>query len=262
MSENHTATVDILIRFKNSAATLPRVIEHLENQTYPPTNIIGVDTGSTDGSAEIIRRAGGTVVSWDAPYSHPKVLNFGLGYCRSELVVVLSSHTVLLSPDTIERMVAVMANPAMACVSAKWDDDPYYSDAISWDEMRAKGLKVGSIYSNSMGMLRHSFWQATPFDETMEGSEDYAWAISQLRLGHLCGRMDFPFDYLRSSNDRHHELARSAFLIARRNGLRPAWLGARCTFQNLIKAVLSGDKEARSLHGERLRAWWDVRRGR
>lgn len=262
MSANQMATVDILIRFKNSAATLDRVIGHLKNQTYPPTRIIGVDTGSTDGSAEIIREAGGEVVRWEAAYSHPKVLNFGLGYCSSDLVVVLSSHTVLLSSDTIARMVAVMDIPDMACVSAKWDDDPYYSDAISWEEMQAKGVKVGSIYSNSMGMLRRAFWQTTPFDETMEGSEDYAWAITQLRLGHRCGRMDFPFDYLRSSNDRHHELAHSAFLIARKNGLRPAWLGARCTFQNLIKAWIAGDRAARALHGGRLRAWWDARCGR
>lgn len=262
MSANHTATVDVLIRFKNSSATLPRVIEHLKKQTRPPTNIIGVDTGSTDGSADIIRAAGGEVVNWNAPYSHPKVLNFGLGYCHSDLVLVLSSHTVLLSPDTIERMVAIMADPRMACTSAKWDDDPYYSDAISWEELKGKGLKVGSIYSNSMGMLRHAFWKETPFDETLEGSEDYAWAISQLRLGHLCGRMDFPFDYMRSSNDRHYELAHSAFLIAGRNGLRAAWLGARCTFQNWIKAVLAGDKAARALHGERLKAWWDHRCGR
>lgn len=262
MNANQTATVDVLIRFKNSSATLPRVIGHLKNQTYPPTRIIGVDTGSDDGSADIIRAAGGEVFPWNAPYSHPKVLNFGLGHCQSDLVIVLSSHTVLLSPDTIERMVAIMEDPRMACTSAKWDDDPYYSDAISWDEIRGKGLKVGSIYSNSMGMLRRACWQVTPFDETLEGSEDYAWAISQLRLGHLCGRMDFPFDYLRSSTDRHYELAHSAFLIARKNGLRAAWLGARSTFQNLIKAILTGDKAAKALHGERLKAWWDLRRGR
>lgn len=262
MNANQTTKVDILIRFKNSATTLPRVIEHLKNQTYPLARIIGVDTGSTDDSAEIIRRAGGEVISWDESYSHPKVLNFGLGHCSSDLVLVLSSHTVLLSPDTIERMVAAMENPKMACISAKWDKDPYYSDVISWEEMQDKGVKVGSIYSNSMGLLRLAFWQATPFDETLEGSEDYSWAISQLRLGHLCGRIDFPFDYFRSTSDRHYELSRSAFRLARKNGLRPAWLGARCTFQNLIKAVIRGDKAARLLHGERLRAWWDVRRGR
>lgn len=262
MSTNLKPTVDILIRFKNSASTLPRVIEHLKNQSYPPARIIGVDTGSTDESGELILGGGGELVRWDAPYSHPKVLNFGLGYCSSDFVVVLSSHTVLLSPDTLEGMVAVMADPRMACVSAKWDDDPHYSDAISWEEMQAKGMKIGSIYSNSMGMLRRVFWEATPFDETLEGSEDYAWAISQLRLGHLCGRMDFPFDYMRSSTDRHHELAHSAFLIARKNGLQPSWLGARSTFQSLIKAWISKDEAAKSLHGERLRAWFDIRCGR
>lgn len=259
MPQSPAATVDVLIRFKDSAGTLPKVLSHLASQSGPKLRIVGIDTGSTDGSARLIKDAGGDVILWQSAYSHPKVLNFGMAACTADLVLVLSSHTVLLDPSTLPRMVEIMQNPRVACVSAKWDDDPYYSDGVSWEEVSKKGLKFGSIYSNSMGMLRRSCWVDEPFDESLEGSEDYAWALGRLRAGLLCARIDFPFDYHRSRSDRHFELAQSTFRIARHYGLRPAWMGARSSMLSWLKAWFTNDKASAELHRERLRAWWKNR---
>ncbi|MDB6078620.1 MAG: family 2 glycosyl transferase, partial [Akkermansiaceae bacterium] len=102
------ATLDVVIRFKNSAATLPPVLTALAAQTLRPDRILGVDTGSGDRSAELIRQAGGDVIRWDAPYSHPKVLNFAVRHCTGTLVLALSSHTSLTDPETLARLVAAM----------------------------------------------------------------------------------------------------------------------------------------------------------
>ncbi|MDB6080434.1 MAG: hypothetical protein JWO82_4181, partial [Akkermansiaceae bacterium] len=167
------------------------------------------------------------------------------------------------------RMVAAMADPEAACVSAKWDDDPYYSDRVSWEEIREKGLKFGSIYSNSMGMFRRAFWEEAAFDEGLSGCEDYAWAIEQLHRGHVCLRMDFPFTYERSRNDRVHELCLATHLLAKKHGLEVAWMGAKGTVKELIKVTGQrllgrGDFEALAAkqmeHREKLRAWFDSRR--
>ncbi|WP_397385877.1 glycosyltransferase family 2 protein, partial [Prosthecobacter sp.] len=71
-------TIGVLIRFKNSAATLPRVLQRLQAQTIRPLFILGVDTGSTDDSAALITQAGGRVIAWSQPYHHARVLNYGL----------------------------------------------------------------------------------------------------------------------------------------------------------------------------------------
>jgi len=245
------ATVGILIRFANSAATLPDVLAALKAQTLQPDAILGVDSGSSDGSDRLIRNAGGQVIFWSHRYEHSKVLNFGLKQLPTDLVLVLSSHTVLEDPETLSRMVKCMSDPRTACVSLKWDDDPFYSDAIDWGELSAEGLKFGSIYSNSMGMLRRSLWERQPFDESLDTAEDYAWAIHQVHLGNVCRRLALPFRYRRSGHNRDGEFARIVFGLARQHRLKVTWLGLRATLTAWLKAVFQRDSDA-ALHRSRL----------
>ena len=227
-------TLGVVIRFSNSAATLPAVLEALRRQTVQPDLILGVNNQSQDGSAALLQAAGATLVEWTQPYNHPRVLNFALRHCPTELVLVLSSHTVLLAADAIERLVAAMSDPCTACASAKWDGDPFYSDAIDWVELLRKGLKFCSIYSNSMGMLRRSFWEQYPFDETLPSMEDGAWALEQVRRGYLCRRLHFDFTYNRSGKDRSYLFALVTFKLAAKYGLPVAWLGPRQTVTALV----------------------------
>lgn len=251
------SSLGVVIRFKNSAATLPAVLAALRQQTVAPDFILGVDTQSSDGSADLLRRAGARLISWTQPYSHPRVLNFALEHCPADLVLVLSSHTTLQSPDALEKLLHAMADPRTACASGKWDDDPFYSLAIDWQELQRKGLKLGSIYSNSMGILRRSLWQAVRFDESLPTMEDYAWAVEQVRRGHLCRRVDLGFTYARTGQDRDFIFALLAFKIAAGHSLRVAWLGRTATVRLLASLLLrrgwqsDGRKELRR-HCQRL----------
>jgi len=255
-------TLGVVIRFKNSAATLPAVLAALRRQTVQPDLILGVDNQGTDSSAELLRAAGAKIIDWPRPYHHPRVLNFALCHCPTDLVLVLSSHTVLQSPDTIERLVAAMADPQTACASGKWDDDPFYSNAIDWHELKTKGLKFGSIYSNSMGILRRSLWEEVPFDEAMPTMEDGAWALEQVKRGFICRRLDFPFGYMRGGRPRDFVFAVTTFQLAARHRLRVAWLGVVGTLHKLFAALVrgpsrsvgGGDREVAIL-SRRLAAW-------
>jgi glycosyltransferase involved in cell wall biosynthesis len=247
-------TLGILIRFANSASTLPDVLTALQGQTLQPDVILGVDSGSSDGSDKLIRNAGGQVIQWSQRYEHSKVLNFGVKHLQTDLVLALSSHTVLEDPETLSRMVEAMRDSRTACVSLKWDEYPFYSDAIDWHELSAKGLKFGSIYSNSMGMFRRSLWERQPFDESLDTSEDYAWAIHQLDLGHICRRLALPFRYRRSGHTRDFEFAQIVFRLAQKHCLKVTWLGLRATFSAWLRAIFKRDAEA-SLHRARLLAF-------
>lgn len=252
-------TIGVLIRFANSAATLPRVLAALREQTCQPHEILGVANDSTDGSPDLLHDAGARVIEWPGPYEHSKVLNFGMRHLTTDLVLVLSSHTVLESPDAIRELVAAFDDPLVACASARWDDDPYYSDAVTWGELLAKGLRFGSIYSNSMGMIRRQLWEELPFDETQISSEDYAWAIHQIRRGGICRRLDFPFSYQRSGAGRDREFAEVTFRLARRHRLPVAWLGLAGSIRFLGRSVFEeGKRRERQPVLERLKAWADV----
>lgn len=218
-------TLGILIRFSNSAETLPEVLSALARQTVLPDKILGIANQSRDASHRILREAGADIAEWSEPYHHSKVLNFGMSRLETDLVLVLSSHTVLESEDALAKLIACFEDPDVSCASAKWDRDSYYSDCIDWAELQRKGLRFGSIYSNSMGMVRRSAWHRTNFDESIDTSEDYAWAIERLRRGDRCARIDFRFSHLRGGATRDREFADIVFQLAYRYCLPVAWLG-------------------------------------
>jgi len=257
-----------VIRFKNSSRTLPQVLTSLARQTVQPDLLIGVDNESTDDSVTIFEQAGGQVVSWKQSYHHSKVLNFGVKHCVADFILVLSSHTTLDEPDVIERMLEALSDPQTACVSAKWDDDTFLSDRVTWEELSSRGLRLCSIYSNSMGMMRRSLWEEVPFDESIPTAEDYMWSIEQLRRGHVCKRIRFAFSYLRKGNNRAYEFTHTIFCIAKRHGLKVLWMGPKGTVKALLNTskdwllkAKSRTEQASELqdHWGKLLAWFDAR---
>lgn len=231
---SNRSTIGVLIRFSNSATTLPAVLEALERQTLRPDVILGIASNCNDDSRSIMASHHVSVMEWTEPYAHSRVLNFGLSHLATDLVLILSSHTVLESPEALEQMIARFTDPKLACVSIKWDADPYYSDSIDWGELQRKGLRFGSIYSNSMGMIRRELWETLPFDEELPTAEDYVWAVGQLSRGYRCARIALPFRYQRTGINRDNLFARVVFRLAKRHRLKVAWLGALASLKMLL----------------------------
>ena len=256
--------VGVVIRFKNSRQTLPTVLDALQRLKRPPELVLGVDTGSSDGSEKIFHERGFEVIPWNQPYHHSKALNFGINHCRRELILVLSSHTILRSEKALALMRDAMEDPRTACVSAKWDRDGFLSDAIRMDELRQRGMKLGSIYSDSMGMIRRKLWETHPFDETLVTMEDYAWALDQAEQGYTVKRLEFDFSYQRSGQRRDFTFACIAFRLASKHKLKLVWLGPKATVIDLLRACTKRPKdragaakrtESIQLHWAHLRAW-------
>ena len=231
----------------------------MRQQSVQPDLILGVNNDSSDGSQDLMLQSGAKVVAWSAPYHHARVLNHALRSCQTDLVLVLSSHTLLRSPTAIEQLVRALDDPQTACASGKWDDDPFYSEAVNWAELKAKGIKFVSIYSNSFGMLRRRLWEGCPFDESLPTMEDYAWALEQVKRGYTCRRVKFDFKYARSGPTRYGVFAALTFRLAARHGLRVVWLGPRASVQEWLKCVLSkrtaDGEDGLRLHSERIWAW-------
>lgn len=251
-------TVGLVIRFKNSAATLPGVLAAIGRQTVRPDLILAINNQSADESPQLLQAAGAQILDWTEPYHHSRVVNFAMSRCPTDLVLMLSSHTVLESPDAIESLVKALADPRTACASGKWDADTFYSNNVDWAELQSKGLKFGSIYSNSMGMVRRALWEQVPFDESLVTMEDSAWALEQIKRGNFCRRLDFKFSYQRGGRARDFVFAVITFKLAARHGLRVTWLGVKGTLLELLRGrradsgVSSAQREALR---QRLRAW-------
>ena len=76
--------VSVVIRSRNNAAGLESLLEDIKLQDYEGAiEAVVVDSESTDGSKQVARRLGATVVSLTQDnYSHPRALNCGFESLR------------------------------------------------------------------------------------------------------------------------------------------------------------------------------------
>ena len=112
--------VSVVIAAYNEAKVINKTIATLLASDYPDLDILVVDDGSKDGTAQTVR---------DAYGDHPRVtvlekenggkasaLNIGIKACRGEIIVALDADT-LFAPDTVSKLVRHFADPAIGAVS-------------------------------------------------------------------------------------------------------------------------------------------------
>jgi len=104
--------VSILIPIRNEANNLPRSLASVAWAD----EIFVVDSESTDGSQEIARMAGATVVQFRFNGIWPKKKNWALENLtfRNEWVFILDADEVL-APDTEEEIRAIIAGQGKGC---------------------------------------------------------------------------------------------------------------------------------------------------
>ncbi|HER19734.1 MAG TPA: glycosyltransferase, partial [Chromatiales bacterium] len=59
----HAVAISVVVPAYNAAAHIPRALDSVLGQTHPPAEIIVVDDGSTDATAEVVRSYGSAVAS-------------------------------------------------------------------------------------------------------------------------------------------------------------------------------------------------------
>lgn len=116
--ERGVTTVSAIVPTYNRADTLPRALTSIFDQTRVPDEIIVVDDGSTDGTADVVRRfPQARLVRLDANGGAARARNAGVRLARGTLIAFLDSDDAW-SPRKLERQLArmVQANaPALLC---------------------------------------------------------------------------------------------------------------------------------------------------
>lgn len=144
-------TVGVLIRYAQSAETLPGVLASLDRQTRKPDQILGVDSAGCAACGELIRQSGGVVLRWMHEYEHSRVLNFGLQHLHTDYVLVLSSHTVLDDPCVLERMTAAMEDPTVAVSAGNGMKTLFTVTALIWARFGKRGSNLAPSIATAWG---------------------------------------------------------------------------------------------------------------
>jgi GT2 family glycosyltransferase len=96
--------ITVIIPNWNGREMLRGLLKQLPDQTYPISNIIVVDNGSVDGSADVAEATGACVLRLPENRGFARAVNIGLKECRTELVAIINND-VELQPDFLERLV-------------------------------------------------------------------------------------------------------------------------------------------------------------
>ena len=115
------ALVSAIIVVYNSLAWLPDCLASLGNQSHTSLEIIAVDNGSTDGSADWLaeHHPGLTLVRLNRAGSLAAAINRGLEASHGEFLLLLNPDVVLETQTVAHLVQAAQSNESIAAVAAK-----------------------------------------------------------------------------------------------------------------------------------------------
>ena len=108
----------------NGGRWLPGLLDSLAGQSQPPDEVLIVDNGSTDGSAQAaaLRWPGAQVLRLPRNFGFAYAANRGIEAAGSATIALLNTD-VVLDPDWVQRMRgALAADPGFAAVACKMVD--------------------------------------------------------------------------------------------------------------------------------------------
>ncbi|GAA4684230.1 bifunctional polysaccharide deacetylase/glycosyltransferase family 2 protein [Phytohabitans rumicis] len=110
--------VTVVVPAYNESANIAATVRSLVASDYPQLEVIVVDDGSSDGTADIVERLRlpGVSVIRQANAGKPAALNTGIAHARGDILVLVDGDTVF-EPDAVGRLVQPLREPDVGAVS-------------------------------------------------------------------------------------------------------------------------------------------------
>jgi glycosyltransferase involved in cell wall biosynthesis len=172
----------IIIRAYNEEAHIWRLLEGIKHQTFKDVETILVDSGSTDATVEIAESYGAHVVRIPSEeFTFGRSLNYGIREATSEYLVIASAHVYPVYPDWLEALLRPFAeeNVALTYGKQRGPETAHFSEQQiyhQWYPDVSQPRQLTAFCNNANAAIRKSLWEKNPYDETLTGLEDLAWA--------------------------------------------------------------------------------------
>ena len=116
-----TPRVSVIIPSRDHVDDLRACLDSIRlRSTYPDTEIVIVDNGSTDPAAlALMRDSALRVVPDPAPFNFSRLCNAGARASTGSVLLFLNNDTEVLSPDWLQRMLAFALQPHVGAVGAR-----------------------------------------------------------------------------------------------------------------------------------------------
>jgi len=172
----------IVIRAYNEEKHIGRLLEGIKHQTLQDVEVILVDSGSTDSTVAVAESYGAQIVRIpSAEFTFGRSLNFGVRAASGEFVVIASAHVYPVYPDWLASLLHPFADETIALTygkqrgpeTAKFSEKQIFHQ---WFPDTGKLHQETAFCNNANAAIRKSIWETHPYDETLTGLEDLAWA--------------------------------------------------------------------------------------
>jgi rhamnosyltransferase len=187
--------VAVVIRAKNEAACIGQTLSAiLDPAALPPRQLIVVDSGSSDGTLDIVSRFPAVTLIQIKPeqFTYGYALNLGVAACDADIIATLSAHSLPADPEWLAELIQPFDHPDVAGVYGR---QLPRANATILERLgmrltgvlgeRPKLLARRPLFSNANGAFRRSLWHEHPFDEQVGGAEDIAWVRTMQERGYL-----------------------------------------------------------------------------
>ncbi len=172
----------IVIRAFNEEKRLGRLLEGISQQTIQDVQVILVDSGSTDNTVKIAKEKNTDIVNINPKdFTFGRSLNMGIEAAESNFILIASAHIYPVYPDWIEKMLEPFNDPSVALVygkqcglsSSQFSERQIFNH---WYPDISQNPQDHPFCNNANAAIRRSLWEKNPYDESLPGLEDLAWA--------------------------------------------------------------------------------------
>lgn len=167
-------SISVVIPAFNAERFLREAIESVLRQSLAPEEILVVNDGSTDGTAELCRRMG-AVTLIDLPHGGvSRARNAGVAAAAGDLIAFLDADDFWL-PSKLEKQVQLLELQPEADIAICRQGYSFEGPVPPWFRGPVDGgSEMGTVPSN--WLIRRRVWDGVgPFDETLTHGEDTDW---------------------------------------------------------------------------------------
>ncbi len=171
--------VSIIMRSFNEGWALRDTLPALQGQNFRNWELIVIDSGSTDGSVELIRNSSPRhfIQIKSEDYNPSRVMNQGMTLARSEFGIFLNADATPVDSNWLRPLVDALQNPKTAAVFGRQIPRSDCRAVFAHDYERCFGAVRESarwehFFSMASSGIRKDIWARRGFLESMQYSED------------------------------------------------------------------------------------------
>ncbi len=174
--------ISIIIRCLNEEKHIGKLLAGLLEQTVTATEIIVVDSGSTDATLGIANRFPVKILHIKPEdFSFGYALNVGCAAATGNILLFASAHVYPVYRDWLEKMLAPFEDERVALVygQQRGNEQTRYAEHQifeKWFPDQSTSNQQHPFCNNANCAIRKELWEQYPYDEQLTGLEDLAWA--------------------------------------------------------------------------------------